>query len=183
MPDQWVYSEPPERQPQTQFALRTPQGYSQTEHLAQMNGHPQDPRLTPGGPQPAFRPSGQPRYPSRQAPSPGYGGQPDPWEDASAWQQAQRPAFAGRPQPPASQPWRKTGLTAAEQFWYVLMCISFAAGYFAKIPVKKALSDFGLAEMTAAEKFWYVLTCIPMGAGYFCKVPVAKAIEDMQLER
>jgi hypothetical protein len=63
------------------------------------------------------------------------------------------------------------------------MCISFAAGYFAKIPVKKALSDFGLAEMTAAEKFWYVLMCIPMGAGYFCKVPVAKAIEEMQRQR
>ena len=32
-------------------------------------------------------------------------------------------------------------LTAAEQFWYVLQCIAFGAGYFAKVPVKKALSE------------------------------------------
>jgi hypothetical protein len=32
-------------------------------------------------------------------------------------------------------------LTAAEQFWYVLQCIAFGAGYFAKIPVKKALTE------------------------------------------
>ncbi len=38
------------------------------------------------------------------------------------------------------------------------------AMYFATIPAKKALSDFGLAEMTAAEKFWHVLMCLPFGA-------------------
>lgn len=32
-------------------------------------------------------------------------------------------------------------MTAAEQFWYVLMCIGFGAGYFAKLPVAKALSE------------------------------------------
>jgi len=32
-------------------------------------------------------------------------------------------------------------LTAAEQFWYVLECIAFGAGYFAKVPVRKALSE------------------------------------------
>ncbi len=32
-------------------------------------------------------------------------------------------------------------MTAAEQFWYVLMCIAFGGGYFAKIPVAKALSE------------------------------------------
>jgi hypothetical protein len=32
-------------------------------------------------------------------------------------------------------------LTAAEQFWYVLQCIAFGAGYFAKVPVKKALTE------------------------------------------
>jgi hypothetical protein len=74
---------------------------------------------------------------------------------------------------------RKVALTAAEGFWYVLMCIGFGAGYFAKIPVKKALSDFGMAEMTAAEQFWYVLMCIGFGAGYFAKVPIAKAISEM----
>jgi hypothetical protein len=62
-------------------------------------------------------------------------------------------------------------LTAAEQFWYVLQCIAFGAGYFAKVPVKKALSEVGLAQMTGAEQFWYVLQCIAFGAGYFAKVP------------
>jgi hypothetical protein len=32
-------------------------------------------------------------------------------------------------------------LTAAEKFWYVLQCIGFGAGYFAKSPHKKALSE------------------------------------------
>ncbi|HUZ88201.1 MAG TPA: hypothetical protein VMU49_00020 [Candidatus Acidoferrales bacterium] len=32
-------------------------------------------------------------------------------------------------------------MTSAEQFWYVLLCIAFGAGYFAKIPVAKALSE------------------------------------------
>jgi hypothetical protein len=70
-------------------------------------------------------------------------------------------------------------LTAAEQFWYVLQCIAFGAGYFAKVPVKKALSEIGLAEMSGAEQFWYVLQCIAFGAGYFAKVPVKKALTEM----
>jgi hypothetical protein len=70
-------------------------------------------------------------------------------------------------------------LTAAEQFWYVLQCIAFGAGYFAKVPVKKALSEVGLAEMTGAEHFWYVLQCIAFGAGYFAKVPVKKALSEV----
>lgn len=32
-------------------------------------------------------------------------------------------------------------MTGAEHFWYVLQCITFGAGYFAKVPVKKALSE------------------------------------------
>ena len=32
-------------------------------------------------------------------------------------------------------------MTAAEKFWYVLACIPMGAGYFAKLPVKKALSE------------------------------------------
>jgi hypothetical protein len=32
-------------------------------------------------------------------------------------------------------------LTAAEQFLYVLQCIAFGAGYCAKVPVKKALTE------------------------------------------
>jgi hypothetical protein len=72
-----------------------------------------------------------------------------------------------------------TGLTSAQHFWYVLQCISFGAGYFAKIPSKKALSDFGMVEMTGAEKFWYVMQCIAFGAGYFAKLSTAKALSEM----
>lgn len=70
-------------------------------------------------------------------------------------------------------------LTAAEQFWYLLQCIAFGAGYLSKVPVKKALSEVGLAEMTSAEQFWYILECIAFGAGYFTKVPVKKALSEM----
>ncbi len=31
----------------------------------------------------------------------------------------------------------------AERFWYVLQCIAFGAGYFVKVPVKKALTELG----------------------------------------
>jgi hypothetical protein len=67
----------------------------------------------------------------------------------------------------ASTAFRKTGVTAWEGFWYILQCIAFGAGYFAKIPAKKALADFGLCDRTGAEKFWYVLQCLAFGAGYF----------------
>lgn len=121
-------------------------------------------------PQAGFTPAAQPQYlPARQP-------EPEPWP-------APQPPRYGQPYQPAPQLLRKTSLTAAEQFWYVLMCIGFGAGYFAKIPAKKAMADFGLAEMTAAEKFWYVLMCIPFGAAYFAKVPVAKAITEMQYGR
>jgi hypothetical protein len=36
---------------------------------------------------------------------------------------------------------RKTALTTWEGFWYVLQCIAFGAGYFAKIPTAKALTE------------------------------------------
>ena len=72
------------------------------------------------------------------------------------------------------------GLTGAQQVWYVLQCIVFGAGYFAKIPAKKALQDYGMAELTSAEKFWYVLQCIAFGAGYFAKLPTAKALSEMR---
>ena len=73
----------------------------------------------------------------------------------------------------------RTGLTGAQQLWYVLQCIAFGAGYFAKIPAKKALADFGMAELTSAQKFWYVLECIAFGAGYFAKLSTAKALSEM----
>ena len=59
------------------------------------------------------------------------------------------------------------------------MCIAFGAGYFAKIPTKRALEDVGLVELTGAERFWYVLQCIAFGAGYFSKVTVAKALTEL----
>ena len=32
-------------------------------------------------------------------------------------------------------------MTRAEHFWYIVQCIAFGAGYFAKIPTAKALSE------------------------------------------
>ena len=74
---------------------------------------------------------------------------------------------------------RKTALTTWEGIWYVMQCIAFGAGYFAKIPAKKAMSDFGLTDLTGAEQFWYVLMCIGFGAGYFAKIPTAKALSEL----
>lgn len=70
-------------------------------------------------------------------------------------------------------------MTAAESFWYVLGCIAFGSMYFAKIPIKKALSEAGFVQLTGAEQFWYVLQCIAFGAGYFAKVPVKKALTEI----
>lgn len=74
---------------------------------------------------------------------------------------------------------QKIRLTGFESFWYVCMNIAFAAGYFAKIPAKKALVDFGFTpELTGAERFWYVCMNICFGAGYFAKIPIAKALSE-----
>jgi hypothetical protein len=81
---------------------------------------------------------------------------------------------------------KKAALTTWEGIWYVLQCVAMGAGYFGKIPAKKALADFGLAEMTGAERFWYVIQCIFFGAGYLAKIPVAKALSELpqyRLER
>jgi len=74
---------------------------------------------------------------------------------------------------------RTVRMTGAESFWYVLGCIGGGAMYFAKVPVKKALSEAGLVELTSAEQFWYVLQCIALGAGYFAKLPVKKALSEL----
>ena len=74
---------------------------------------------------------------------------------------------------------RKTALTPWEHFWYVVRCIAFGAGYFAKVPTKKALQDFGMCQMTSAERFWYAVECIPFGAGYFAKLSTAKALSEL----
>jgi hypothetical protein len=70
-------------------------------------------------------------------------------------------------------------LTSMETFWYFLQCICFGAGYFAKIPTKKALSERDLASMSAAESFWYVVLCLCFGLGYFQKVIVKKALSEI----
>jgi hypothetical protein len=104
-----------------------------------------------------------------------------PYGQPQAAYQPRQPERYERPQQPqryAPAP-RKTGLTAAGKFWYILGCIPFGAMYFAKIPSKRALADFGMAEMTGAESFWYVLMCIPFGAGYFAKIPTAKALSEL----
>ena len=70
-------------------------------------------------------------------------------------------------------------MTTWEGFWYVVQCIAFGAGYFAKIPAKRAMRDCGLCEPTAAENFWYVIMCIFFGAGYLAKIPTAKALSEL----
>jgi len=70
-------------------------------------------------------------------------------------------------------------LTSMETFWYYLQCLCFGAGYFAKVPVKKALAERGLASMSAAENFWYVVLCLCFGIGYFQKVICKKALIDL----
>ena len=110
---------------------------------------------------------------SRSAPAPYEAGAVAPQQPGAFAPHAGAYALGSR-QPAA----RQLRLTAAEAFWYVLGNIAFAGMYFAKVPVKKALEEAGLAEMTAAEKFWYVLQCIAFGAGYFAKLPVKKALTE-----
>ena len=70
-------------------------------------------------------------------------------------------------------------LTSMETFWYYLQCLCFGAGYLAKVPMKKALSERELATMTAAENIWYVILCLCFGLGYFQKVIVKKALSEI----
>jgi hypothetical protein len=70
--------------------------------------------------------------------------------------------------------------TSWEKFWYVLGCIDFGAYYLGKVPVKKALNEYGLVEMTGAEQFWYVILCIFFGAGYFHKVIIKRALSEVR---
>jgi hypothetical protein len=72
-----------------------------------------------------------------------------------------------------------TGLTPAQQFWYTLHCIYFGMGYLAKVPAKKALQDYGMAQLTSTEQFWYTVECVFFGLGYFAKLPTAKALSEM----
>jgi hypothetical protein len=75
---------------------------------------------------------------------------------------------------------REGYMTASATFWYVLMCIGFGAGYFAKIPAKKAAIEVtGRGQLTSAEHFWYILQCVAFGAGYFAKIPTKKALAEL----
>jgi hypothetical protein len=73
---------------------------------------------------------------------------------------------------------RTARLSAAESFWYLVGCIGFGLMYLAKVPVKKALAEAGLAQMTSAERFWYRVQCVALGAGYLAKIPVKKALNE-----
>jgi hypothetical protein len=106
------------------------------------------------------------------------------WYPPQAAPQQTAPMVAAPVPPPgpiarAGHVARKVGLTTWEGIWYVIQNIAFGAGYFAKVPAKKALQDFGLVEMTGAEHFWYILMCIGFGAGYFAKIPIAKALSEL----
>jgi len=70
--------------------------------------------------------------------------------------------------------------TTAEGFWYILGCLAFAASYFAKVPCKKALSEYGLVDMTDAERIWYVIMNIAFASGYLSKVIIKKALSEVQ---
>ena len=121
----------------------------------------------------------QPQYGQSQYGQSQYGQQQYGQQQYGQPQYQQVQAYEPHQPAAAAQGQRRTGLTGAQQFWYVLQCIAFGAGYFAKIPAKKALADFGLAELTSAERFWYVLQCIAFGAGYFAKLSTAKALSEM----
>jgi hypothetical protein len=119
---------------------------------------------------------------------------PNPGRDGHSWRQPplgalaqgqgqyqpQVPARQSQPQAPVPRRAQKIDTTGFESFWYYLGCIAFGASYFCKIPVKKALKDFGLVPgLTGAETFWYVLMNFAFGAGYFAKVIAAKAISEL----
>jgi hypothetical protein len=73
-------------------------------------------------------------------------------------------------------------LTSMETFWYYLQCLALGAGYFAKIPMKKAMQERGLVEsLSPAESIWYVLMCLCFGLGYFQKVIVKKALSEAKV--
>lgn len=74
---------------------------------------------------------------------------------------------------------RRTAVTSMQAFWYIVMNIWFGAAYMAKVPVKKALEEVGLAEMTDGERFWYTVMNISFGSGYFAKLAVSKALTEV----
>ncbi len=70
-------------------------------------------------------------------------------------------------------------ITGWERFWWFMWNVALGAGYFAKIPIKKAayeLADIG--QLTTWENFWYVLQNICLGAGYLAKVIAKVALAE-----
>ena len=75
---------------------------------------------------------------------------------------------------------RKITMTGAEMFWYVMSNVCLGAAYLAKVPVKKALHDWGLVpELTGAETFWYYTGCVAFGMAYFMKLPASRAVSEL----
>lgn len=75
---------------------------------------------------------------------------------------------------------KRYSTTAAEAFWYVLMNIFFGVAYLAKVPLRKALEEFGyIKKSTNAEKAWYILLNVAFGSGYFAKVIYSKALSQV----
>ena len=77
-------------------------------------------------------------------------------------------------------------MTSGERTWYTILCILCGAGYFAKLPVAKAISETPPyvtrgQGLTAAGRFWYLLGCLAYGANYFAKVCAKKALSDFGL--
>ena len=131
-----------------------------------------------------YRPEQHPNYQPPSLPPPPPNPPPASPSPASAPPpQVLSPTSPVVPLAPAHGAVRKMALTTWEGIWYVVQCIYFGAGYLAKVPAKKAMSDFGLCQMTAAEQFWYVVLCIWFGAGYFAKIPTAKALSELPLIR
>jgi hypothetical protein len=73
------------------------------------------------------------------------------------------PAQAPAPVAAAAQLAHKIGMTAAEEFWYVLGCIAFGAAYFMKVPVAKALAELGQFKAARAVTHDQLAT-LPGGA-------------------
>jgi hypothetical protein len=116
-------------------------------------------------PQPWASADSQPQAPQARAPA----------DQSLVPQQHDPQGFEPAPEAGATG---KTGFTSAERVWYLLGNIALGAMYLRKVPAKKALSEFGLAEMTSGEQAWYTILCILCGAGYFAKLPTMKAISE-----
>jgi hypothetical protein len=144
-----------------------------------------DPRQQPYPEQPAR--TGQGQY--GQQPQ-AYGGQGQV-QPLAQGQQGYQPAAPSRHQVQHRAAGKQYALRGAEVFWYILACIGFGAGYFAKIPSKKAAAEV-LSELqldgggpsngyglSGAEGFWYILMCIAFGGGYFAKVYAKKGLWEL----